>query len=342
MHEPPPRSDDEDAANDAPYPVSPAAGSLLRRVQRERPEPNEPPESPDAQPENDVPLTPAERKLMEQLAARRQALQRRMDGPHLLGTQHSAPPPPPRDEDSALYFPDLPPDLIPQRADGTGVLTYRDINEMEKRGTTPLLTKIAARQAAIAAQHLQHKMALVAAEFSEGLINHAQFEAIYTRYAEQRALIERIRSTDPRSTAWQVGMTASGDTGYLRQQYAAHIVGAVLVDNHRGSFIRQLGSFNLEQELLIPILRSLAQPRLRASELRERSTQIEGNRWLSIVPGDYTTTIALYTQEPSAAQRTLLADLHRDFERANHRVLKLGSYRPERLVYPQRMLFENE
>jgi hypothetical protein len=242
--------------------------------------------------------------------------------------------------DNDTPFPDLPAELRPQRADGTGLLTYSDIHEMNRKGGTPLLTKVAERQAEVAVGHLQRKMNIVADEFAKGEINHAQFQAIYTRYSEQRAMIERIRDHDPRSTAWRDNLPVAGGTAMLRQQLAAEVTGCAIVDHTSRKLLRRFASFAVQDNLLSPLIARLASvsdgP---AFERRERTTMIEGGQWLTMIPGEFTTTIVTFSKEPAASQRALLTDLHQDFERANHRVLSQGIAVPERLVYPHTTLF---
>jgi hypothetical protein len=289
-----------------------------------------------------VPISAAEIKLMQELQARQGEMPVRKEERKILGAPPAPPTsaPPKELTDSLTAFPDLPPELKPQRPDGTGVLTYRDIEEMERMGTTPLLTKVAAKQAKVAVDHLEQKMSRTAEEFGQGRINNAQFQAVYMRYAEQRAMIERMRSSDPSSLAWRDKMPARGETAFLRKQYAAHMVGCLIVQNAQAKIIRTFGTFDLQGDLLTPMLSNLQRPLIDSPDKRQRSTQIEGGRWVSIAPGEFTTTIAIFSHEPSAAQRTSLADVHQDFERANYRVLKLGQIQPSRLVYPQRMMFE--
>jgi hypothetical protein len=291
-----------------------------------------------------VPISAAEVRMMQELQARKDALQPPRSERRFLGDASPSPAPQPKREptDNLSPFPDLPPELKPQRADGTGVLTYKDIEDMEQMGTTPLLTKVAAKQAKVATAHLQQKMATTVEEFASGKINNAQFQAIYLRYAEQRAMIARIHSADPRSTAWRDKMPVRGETAFLRKQYAAHALGCLIVENAQAKIIRTFGTFDLQGDLLTPLLSNLHRAMVDAPDPRERSTQIDGGRWLSLAPGEFTTTIAIFSHEPSAAQRSQLADLHRDFERANYRVLKIRQFQPSRLVYPQRMLFEEE
>src|SRR5574341_227735 len=215
--------------------------------------------------------------------------------------------------DSGKLFPDLPAELAPRSLDGS------------------TLSASGARQAEQAVAHLEQKMKAIAAEFARGAINQAQFQAIYTRYCEQRAIIERILSRDPQSTAWQ-DVVAEGQSGFLRRQYAAAAVGMVLVSIQSAETIEVLGFFDLPSEMLVPTLTSLLAGGTPAFEAGARSTQIEGGRWLVFVPGRYTASLTIFSLEPSASQIRMITGLHRDFETANAQHLGAAQVDSSRLV----------
>ncbi len=195
------------------------------------------------------------------------------------------------------------------------------------------------RRAEDALSRLREKMAQVATEFAAGKINRAQFHAIYSRYNEQRAITERLLERNPDSQAWQQ-VVQEGHTGFLRQHYEARVLCYALYDNESSMPIASHGRFKIETGLLVPMLSAF---RAAASEMFGaglKSTAIEGGRWLVFVPGEFTTAIVMFSLEPSARQLDLVQDLHRDFERANRQALARGETRPDRLVFPQRALFE--
>jgi hypothetical protein len=102
------------------------------------------------------------------------------------------------------------------------------------------------------------------------------------------------------------------------------------------------GGFKIDTDLLVPMLSSF---RAAASEMFGaglKSTEIEGGRWLVFVPGQLTTSIILFSREPSDRQLDLMQDLHRDFERANQQTLEAGVRNRDELVFPQRALFERK
>ena len=65
-----------------------------------------------------------------------------------------------------------------------------------------------------------------------------------------------------------------------------------------------------------------------------RSTSIEGDRWLCFVPGEFTTMLAIFANEPAQKQLAALEDLHRLFERANRHRLTRSPIDPSGLLFP--------
>ncbi|GAB4443345.1 MAG: hypothetical protein Kow00120_12610 [Anaerolineae bacterium] len=186
---------------------------------------------------------------------------------------------------------------------------------------------------------LREKMAQVATEFAAGRINRAQFHAIYSRYNEQRTITERLLERNPDSQAWQQ-VVQEGHTAFLRQHYEARVLSYVLYDNESSMPIASHGRFKIDTGLLVPMLSAFRSAATEMFGAGLKSTAIEGGRWLVFVPGEFTTAIVLFSLEPSARQLDLVQDLHRDFERANRQALARGEARADRLVFPQRALFE--
>ncbi len=213
--------------------------------------------------------------------------------------------------------------------------------DVEVISSEPPPTLSQRQRAEEALMRLREKMAQVANEFAAGKINRSQFNAIYTRYNEQREITERLLERDPDSVAWRQ-VVQEGHTAFLRQHYQARVLSYALYDNDSSMPMYSLGNFRIETSLLVPMLSAF---RTAASEMFGaglKSTEIEGGRWLVFVPGRFTTSIVLFSLEPSPRQLDLVQDLHRDFENANHQALERGSRSQDRLVFPQRALFERK
>jgi hypothetical protein len=229
---------------------------------------------------------------------------------------------PPIDPESAELFPDLPGDLVPT---GTALVAADEADRQR------------AEQASVM---MQDKMIAVIQEFSGGQINQAQFQAVYTRYAAQKSILQKIAAGGLSASAWQQALESDSSTGFLRRQLASQVIGLCLISVQNGTTIQRLGRFDLPGDLLVPILTSLISGAGFASyEEGIKTTLIEGGRWLSLVPGDFAASVVIFSREPSANQLQSIIALHRDFEQANRAMLMRGEINPARLAYPQTVLF---
>jgi hypothetical protein len=228
---------------------------------------------------------------------------------------------------------------VPGQPEDIGPFTADDLNTIKL--ATGILSPLQVQHPEEALGELREKMAQVAQEFADGKINQAQFQAIYTRYREQRAIIERLLAKDPTSDVWRQ-VVSEGHTGFLRAQYESRVIGYALFDNESSVVIKAHGQFNLDPDLLVPMLNSFRHATSEIFGAGMQSTQIEGGRWLVFVPGQFTTAIVIFSLEPAAEQLKTLTELHRDFETANQRALVEGDLNPDLLVYPQRTLFPDE
>lgn len=190
-----------------------------------------------------------------------------------------------------------------------------------------------------ALDRLRRKMTRVAEEFAAGQINRAQFHAIYSRYSEQRRIIERMLARDPASQAWQQ-VARPGHTSFLRHHFEARVLFFALFALGKATSIAYHGTVIPPRAVVVPILRALPAFLRKKGALGPARKRLEDGRWLVVVPGRYAVSIVLYSLEPSAQQVGQIVDLHGDFERANHQALIHGDHAHERLVFPQRALFE--
>jgi hypothetical protein len=113
-------------------------------------------------------------------------------------------------------------------------------------------------------------------------------------------------------------------TGILRERHTARIVSYAIYDNNTSLPLASVGEFLIDTSLLVPMLSSFRSAATEMFGAGLRSTEIEGGRWLCFVPGEFTTLIVLFSVEPARTQLTLIEDLHRDFEVANHAALVSG------------------
>jgi hypothetical protein len=263
----------DDERTDDEFPMSPAAGSLLRRF-------------------------------------------------HPSGSGGDAPPtsPPPGDEASETQ-------ASPFTVED---LESVDLAHVDSEQTGPMVSDPGA-----ALKRIEGKMARTKQELAAGKINQAQFQAVYTHYAEQKALIRRLLDRGQRTGAVQRAVAAgTGHTGFLRRHHEARLMGLAVFDNQTGTHIHVMGLFEVPRSMIAPLLSHLG-------EIKDtRCTQIAGGHWLAYVGGRRATTLAVFSAEPSAHQLAGQAALHAAFERDNADLLRMGYLDPDALTFPQAGLFD--
>lgn len=189
--------------------------------------------------------------------------------------------------------------------------------------------------------YLRHRMTEVSEEFATGLLNRAQFHAIYNRYSEQRSVIEKILEHDPDSEAWQQ-VARPGHTSFLRQHFAARVIFFALFPLGKLTPIIRYGHQLPPPQAILPVLKALPHLLAEHGSLPPASKALKNGRWLVVVPGQITVSLASCSLEPAAQQIQKIADLHRDFEQANRYALARQDYAQTKLVFPQRALFEED
>lgn len=188
--------------------------------------------------------------------------------------------------------------------------------------------------------NLRHKMALVAAEFAEGKLNQAQFDAIYARYSEQRDITERLLTRDPESQAWQ-SVVQPGHTKFLKQHYEAHPLSYAIFDLETFGRIIVTGKIQIRERQVRAVLERLKAVMARRGNPGAAQKKLADGKCVLFVPGEITAAVVIFSLEPAVGQIERVTDMHRDFERANRRALKSGDYNPRRMVFPHRALFES-
>ncbi len=191
-------------------------------------------------------------------------------------------------------------------------------------------------QAALEA--LRRKMEAVANEFHQGKINRAQFNAIYGRYSEQRAIIERLIQRDPSNPAWRQA-AAPGHTSFLREHFEARLLYYLVYQHNIPVPLMMGGKQQPDINQISQVLKTLWSMPNRPKVGLARKNMGSG-RWLILAMGEHAVTLGMYSLEPSAAQANLVRDLHADFERANRAALERGTRSLDRFVFPQRALAE--
>jgi hypothetical protein len=184
-------------------------------------------------------------------------------------------------------------------------------------------------------------MAQVAAEFAQGKLNQAQFDAIYSRYSEQRMITERLLARDPSTQAWQ-SVVQPGHTSFLKSHYEARVVSYAIYDRETGRLIAVTGTIQLQQAQIEAVLSRLNLVSTQRGNPGPAHKKLPNQHSVLFVPGDLTLAVAIFSLEPSAMQFQRVQDIHHDFERANQHALRRKDYSTGRLVFPHRALFEEK
>jgi hypothetical protein len=180
----------------------------------------------------------------------------------------------------------------------------------------------------------------LAARFAEGKINRQQFQDLYSHYQKEIAMIEQYLNTEPDSDAWKQAV-AEGQSIMIRRKHAARFLGFAIYDHESGIPLRTSGEFGIDPALFVPMLHSYRSATKEIFGSMVRSTQIEGGKWLCFISGKRTTTIALFSTEPSRNRIDTLDHLQSVFEHANQNLLGKSGVDPDLLVCPQEYFLQS-
>jgi hypothetical protein len=189
-----------------------------------------------------------------------------------------------------------------------------------------------------ALDQLRERMERVAAEYADGKLNRAQFNAIYAKLSEQRAIIEKLRQRDPNSPAWKT-VVENVNTRFLREHFQARLLYFLVYQHGKPTPLMMGGTQQPNMERIAQVLQQLWSMKSRPRSGLARKDMGNG-QWLVLAVGEFSLTIALYMLEPSVQQMNLVRDLQADFERANSASLHQGTRSLDRFVFPQRALTE--
>ena len=180
---------------------------------------------------------------------------------------------------------------------------------------------------------VQDKINRLAEEFASGAINQAQFQELFDHYRREQSTVKRWMEIAPDSNAWREA-TTEGKSVIIRTGNLARVLGYAVYENDSGMPLNNIGQFEADSELIVPMLSSYRAATKEIFGAGMRSSQIEGGKWLCFVPGNFTTLMALFSITPSARQMVTLEELHRLFERANRNLLDRTMIDPSELVFP--------
>jgi hypothetical protein len=234
----------------------------------------------------------------------------------------------------------IPPELMPKQPAGTPTQppVERSGEQQAAVPPTPPLEQGATldepqEKPEVYLARVQEKINKLAEEFASGAINQEQFQELFDHYRREQQAVKRWVEVAPESDAWKE-VTTEGKSVIIRAGHQAKALGYAIYENESGMPLNTIGQFELEPELVVPMLSSYRAATREIFGAGMRSSQIEGGHWLCFVPGEFTTLMALFSTSPASRQLESLEELHRLFERANRNLLGGGLVDPSALVFP--------
>ncbi|MCC7447079.1 MAG: hypothetical protein IT324_06665 [Anaerolineae bacterium] len=179
-------------------------------------------------------------------------------------------------------------------------------------------------------EQIQARMRKAVDEFARGEISREQFQQIYEHYQGQLLLTAQMTSDTDSALPSEL---APGQTIAIRRKWSAVAKAMAVYYPATGLLLETIGDFDVPVARLTPGLNHLNECMERGIGVRSR-VECFGTEWLAFIPGKYSTSIMLFTNEPSARQIAFVEDMHRDFETANYTALRSGRADGANLVYP--------
>ena len=178
---------------------------------------------------------------------------------------------------------------------------------------------------------LDQKIARLEQDFQQGRINASQYRAIYRHYMEQREVALRLREKYPDSDRWQV-VLEEGKTRFLLQlnEAACYSVGLYDINSRERIFVQ--GDMPAAAEDAMGLLGTFGSSDGNSADGRMFATKTESGETLLLIPGAFTVSLAVFSQDPPAWQVRALREVHRNFEAANRPALQRED--KGKLIYP--------
>ena len=178
---------------------------------------------------------------------------------------------------------------------------------------------------------LNQKIVRLEGDFQQGRINASQYRAIYRHYMEQRDVALRLREKFPDSDRWQV-VLEEGKTRFLMQlnEAACHAIGLYDIKSRGRIYLH--GEMPETAEDAMALLGTFSAGEGNTPDGRMYATKTDDGETLLLIPGVFTVSLAIFSQDPPAWQVRALREVHRNFEAANRVTLQKGTI--DGLIFP--------
>jgi hypothetical protein len=193
------------------------------------------------------------------------------------------------------------------------------------------ITPDVSQDARVYLQRVQEKIDNLVTDFAQRRINAAQFQELYSHYQMEIRRIEAVAAVWPEE--WRAA-AREGASVAIRRQHMGTAQAYAIYENESGLPLATLGKFNLDPDLVVPMLSSYHSATREIFGAGMRLTEIQGGQRLCFLQGEYTTLLAIFKNEPIARQLEYLDKLHRHFEGANRPTLTSRPVDTSRLIFP--------
>lgn len=179
--------------------------------------------------------------------------------------------------------------------------------------------------------HLDTKISQLEQDYQQGRINASQYRAIRRHYLEQHEVALRLHQANPKSDRWKV-VLEEGKTAFLMQLNEAECRCIAFFDIADRQLIYVQGKLPEAAEEAMRFLSTFGHKPGEPPSGRMFATQTEEGDSLLLIPGRFTATLVVFSDEPPGWQVRALREVQRNFEAANQAALDRGERRS--LVFP--------
>ena len=179
---------------------------------------------------------------------------------------------------------------------------------------------------------IEEKIQGLVDEFAEGKISREQFHILYERYSSRLAIANQaLISGNPEA----IQIAQSGPpTVLVRDTYQGKAIGMAIYHNKSGNILETLGDFNVPIQRVVAVLKAYSDTMARGDMVERHLEKLDGQQWLLFAPGQYSTVVTLFLNEPAATQIREVERLQHDFEQANYAFLTKDKVDGKQLAYP--------
>lgn len=179
---------------------------------------------------------------------------------------------------------------------------------------------------------MEEKIQSIVKEFAEGKISREQFHVLYERYSARLSIATHALMTGNPDA---VNIAQGGPpTIAVRDEYMGKVQGLLIYHNQGAKILEILGDFPIAFSLLEPTLEDFTLQMIAKQFIDRRIEKVGKKDWLLFLPGQFTTTVVLFINEPSPQQIRELERLRHDFEQANRAQLAKEHIDSNTLAYP--------